>query len=548
MQLRDYQQAAVEKVFDEWREHSSTLVVCPTGTGKTQIFCDVIRRVQPGRTLVLAHRSELITQAVNRLWSFDIEASIEMADQYANESEWERAPVVVSTIQTQCAGRRGRGRMTAFDPYDFQLVVCDEAHHYVAPSFKRVVDYYRQNSSLKVLGVTATPDRADEYALGQVFESVAYDYEILDAINDGWLVSVEQQMVNIEGLDFSHVRTTAGDLNGADLAAVMEAEKNLHGIASSAIEIIGNRRTLCFTVTVRQAERLSEIFNRHRPEMANWICAQTPKDERFRIFNDFSSGRTQVLVNVGIATEGYDNPGVEVVVQARPTKSRCLYAQMIGRALRPLTGCVDHWEEAEDRKIAIGESAKPAALILDFVGNSGKHKLMTTADILGGKVSDEAIERVIEEAKKSGRPVDMARELEEAEARLRREAEERRQRETARRANVTAKARFSVHTVNPFNILHLAPVRERGWDQGKTLSERQREFLLKQAIDPTGMSYAEGKQLIDQMIGRWKNNLATIKQVALLQKHGYADAHTYSFEKASRLINELANNGWKRVA
>src|SRR4029079_14035202 len=125
----------------------------------------------------------------------------------------------------------------------------------------------------------------------------------------------------------------------------------------ASIDIIGSgKRTLVFTVTVKQAEMLSEIFNRHRPGMSDWVCGKTPKDQRHKIFQDFSNGRTQVLVNVGVATEGYDNPAVEVIVQARPTKSRCLYAQIIGRSLRPLAGVVDGPENAEQRKLAIAAS------------------------------------------------------------------------------------------------------------------------------------------------------------------------------------------------
>src|SRR5205823_2117669 len=146
-----------------------------------------------------------------------------------------------------------------------------------------------------VLGVTATPDRADEEALGQIFESVAYDYEILDAINDGWLVPVMQQMVKITGLDFSHIRTTAGDLNGADLARVMEDEKNLQGMVGASIEIIGGKRTIMFTSSVRHAEMCCNILNRHHQGMAKWICGTTPKDERRQTLKDFENGKVQVV-------------------------------------------------------------------------------------------------------------------------------------------------------------------------------------------------------------------------------------------------------------
>lgn len=543
--LRPYQSEAVNAVFREWEDKTSTLIVCPTGTGKTEIFCEIIRRMQPKRTIVLAHRGELITQAVKRLWKFGIEADVEMADKWADENYWSRAPVVVSTVQTQIAGNGGSGRMRRFDPNDFGLVVCDEAHHYTAKSFRKVVDHYRQNENIKILGVTATPDRADEAALGQVFDSVALDYEILDAIHDGWLVPVEQQMVNIQGLDFSKVRTTAGDLNGADLAAVMEAEKNLHGIASSSIDIIGQRKTLVFTVTVKQAERLAEIFNRHRPGMADWVCGTTPKDQRHKILKAFSDGEIQVLVNVGVLTEGYDEPAVEIIVQARPTKSRCLYAQIIGRSLRPLPGTVDGLETVEQRKASIAASPKPAALVLDFVGNSGKHKLMTTADILGGKVSQQAIEKAVAKAKKAKAPVRMDEELDHAEQDVRAEIEEHKAKEAKRRAHVVAQAEFKLRSVDPFDVFDLKPTKSRGWDAGKSLSEAQRAVLLRAGVNIVGMPYSQQKQLLVAIFERRNNKMATLKQCQLLRKRG-VDTSTMTFEQATNKLNEIAQKeGWK---
>lgn len=545
--LRDYQSEAVRAVFHEWEDRQSTLVVSPTGTGKTQVFCDIISKMQPKRAMVLAHREELITQAVKRLWKdFGIVADVEMADRQADEGYYNRAPVVVSTIQTQIAGNGGYGRMKLFKPEDFGLVVCDEAHHYTSPSFRRVLDYYKQNPNVKIVGVTATPDRADEEALGQVFESVAYDYEILDAIRDGWLVPVDQKMVNIEGLDFSGIRTTAGDLNGADLAAVMEAEKTLHGIASASVDIIGDgKRTLVFTVTVKQAEMLSQIFNRHRPGMSDWICGRTPKDQRHKIFKDFSNGTTQVLVNVGVATEGYDNPGVEVIVQARPTKSRCLYAQIIGRSLRPLPGLVDGLVTDDERKASIANSIKPSALVLDFVGNAGRHKLMTTADILGGKVSDEAIELAIAKAKKNGKVVRMDEALDEAERDLRAEIKERQRREAARRAHLVAKAQFSTKAIDPFDVLQIKPARERGWDSGKVVSEKMANIIRRMGVDPHSIPYSQAKQLVVEQIRRWENKLCTVKQASCLNKHGY-DTKNMTFTEASQLMDALAKNNWRR--
>ncbi len=540
MNLRPYQLAASDAIFKEWQDNDSTLVVMPTGGGKTILFADVIRRVFPKRALVVAHREELIFQARDKIQRVTgLSADVEMGEYRAEGGLFGQASVVVSTIQTQCSGGDGGGRMSKFDPQRFGVLIIDEAHHATSPSYRRVIDYYRTNPALKVLGVTATPDRADEEALGQVFQSVAFDYEVLDAIHDGWLVPIEQQMVHVEGLDYSSVRTTAGDLNGGDLAAVMEAEKNLQQMASASLEIIGSRRALVFTSSVKAAEMTAEIFNRHRAEMAAWVCGKTDRDERRKVLADFAAGKIQVVCNCGVLTEGFDDPGVEVVIMGRPTKSRSLYSQMVGRSTRPLPGVVDGPETADERKAAIAASAKPSCLVVDFVGNAGKHKLVTSADILGGKVSEEALELAMERTLKAGGPVKMAEALDEAEAELQ---EQKRLAEAARRARLVATARFTTQTVDPFDVLHLDPVKARGWDNVKQLTEKQRSLLAKQGINPDNLSFAQGKQLISEIFRRWDGKLCSFKQAKVLRKYGYDT--DVSFKVASAMIDALAKNRW----
>ena len=536
MKMRDYQRDALVAVKREWENADSTLVVMPTGTGKTILFASVIKSRFPDRALVLAHREELIFQAADKVHKVTgFECAVEMANYRVDMDAglFGGPQVVVSTIQTQCSGADGSGRMTRFDPGMFGLLIVDEAHHATAATYRRVIDYYRQNPSLKVLGVTATPDRADEEALGQVYDTVAYDYEILNAIDDGWLVPVQQQLVEVSGLDFSAVRTTAGDLNGADLARVMEEERNLHEIAGPTIEISGDRRALVFAASVAHAERLCDILNRHRPGCAGWVCGKTDKDERRKTLAAFSSGKLQYVVNVGVLTEGFDDPGVEVVVMGRPTKSRSLYAQMVGRATRPLPGLVDGVEHAEQRREAIARSAKPACLVVDFVGNSGRHKLMTSADILGGNVSDEAVERAVLKAKQAGSPVDMAKALEDEEKEIQIE----RAREAARRAKLKARASWAVKDVSPFDVFQLSPVKPRGWDRAKKLSAKQRAVLEKVGIDPDTVDYTGGRQLLNEVFRRWDSGLCTYKQARVLRKHGYTGNETR--EEASRILDGI---------
>ena len=549
MKLRDYQNNAVDSIFKEWEDKRSTLVVMPTGCGKTICIGGVLRRAFPKRALVLAHREELIFQAKDKIEQMTgWHVGIEMGDLRADVPEsglFGGPQVVVSTIQTQTAGGDGMGRMSRFLPSMFGVVVIDEGHHGTADSYRRVLDYYSQNPDLKILGVTATPDRADEEALGQVFESVAYDYEILDAIHDGWLVPVDQRFVVVQGLDFSAVRTTAGDLNGEDLAEVMEEEKNLHGVVGPTLEIIGNRRTLVFAASVAQAERMAEVFNRHRPDCAAWICGKTPKDNRRAVLRDFSEGKLQVVCNVGVLTEGFDNPGIEVIVMARPTKSRSLYAQMSGRAIRPLDEIaheLNDMEDAEARRTMIKASRKPRCEIIDYVGNSGKHKLITTADILGGKVSEKAIDLAVRKAKENGEPVRMDEALDAAETEV--QAEEKA--EAMRRARLTARAKWEAQNIDPFDTFQIQPARDRGWDKNRKLSEKQMAMLAKQGIDASKMPFSQGKQLINELFRRWDSNLCSFKQAKLLRKYDLPVNVTRTV--ASALIDAVKTAGWRRPA
>lgn len=549
MKLRGYQSEAVEAVMAAFEEVATALLVLPTGTGKTIIFAHVAERMRScGRVMILAHREELIWQAAHKVHAVTgAQADIEMAEMCARDGLFDQANVVVSSIQTQNSGRNG-SRKEKFNPSEFGLLIVDEAHHSCAASYKRAIAHYRQNAALKVLGVTATPDRHDEEALGQVFERVAYDYELPDAIRDGWLVPIEQRSVHVDGLDYSSIRTTAGDLNGADLARVMEYEDNLHRIAHPTFELAGGRKTLVFAASLAHAERLCEIFNRHAPDCARWVHGGTPKEERRAMLRDYAAKRFRFLVNVGVATEGFDDPGIEVVAIARPTKSRALYSQMVGRGTRPLPHLVEDVEEAEERRLTIAMSGKPELTVLDFVGNSGKHKLVTTADILGGNYSDEVIEKAkkeVEEAGKNGIQLDMSETLADAEKTLR-EMEERQER--ARRAALRAKASYRTTSVDPFDVLHVQPWKERGWDKGKPVSEKMKSLLARNGIEAANLSFIQARQLTQELFRRWEGKLCTFRQAKLLSKRGY-DTANLTMKDATALIDGIAaREGWKSTA
>jgi len=206
---------------------------------------------------------------------------------------------------------------------------------------------------------------------------------------------------------------------------------------------------------------------------------------------------------------------------------------------------VDGPDTADARKAAIAASAKPSCLVVDFVGNAGKHKLVTSADVLGGKVSEEAMELAVARVKKAGGPMRMAEALDEAEAELH-QREQARLAEVARRARLVATARFTTQSVDPFDVLHLEPVKARGWDNVKSLTEKQRSLLAKQGINPNNVTFAQGKQLIGEILRRWDGDLCSFKQAKVLKKYGYPT--DVGFSEASRIIDALAKNGWHRPA
>lgn len=551
MQLRNYQKEANASILDCFKRVNSVLLVLATGLGKTICFSHIAKEFIPkGRVMLLAHREELITQGAEKMRTItNVEADIEMADQFALDNYF-KSDIVVSTIQTQTS--RG-GRMNRFNPDEFSLLIIDEGHHATADTYKRVIEYYRQNENLKVLGVTATPDRTDREALGQIFEESAYEYDIADGVGDSWLVPIKQRSIFVKSMDFSECRTTAGDLNGKDLAKIMEFEETLHEIAGPTIELTGDRKTLIFAASVAHADRLSEILNRHKPNSAKYVCGKTPKEDRRKMFKDYKYGRFQYLVNVGVATEGFDEPNIEVIVMARPTKSRCLYTQMAGRGTRPIERIAYDLNDcggAATRKEMILRSGKPFVEIIDFVGNCGKHKLMTTADVLGGKYSDTpaignsetVVERATKNAQEKGTAVDMQTELKVAEKQLR---EERLAREAAaKRQNVLANVKYGEVIVDPFATFDIVPWEPKPQDRRKQPTKAQLDYLQNNGVNSDDLNFRQASQIIGECKKKQDTMKCSSKQAKLLTRYGY-NPKKFTKKQASGIIGKLANNGWK---
>jgi superfamily II DNA or RNA helicase len=546
MKLRPYQKDAVAAVVNEFRKVNSTLIVMATGLGKTVVFTHLLDLATKGRVLVVAHREELVDQAAKKIKIITGEyPAIEMADRASNETAFGKSKVVVASVQTLISGMGGKGRMTKFEPTDFSLVIFDEAHHVEASSWQKVLSWFKGNKDLRILGCTATPNRHDKKALGRTFESVAYNFDLSQAVPQGWCVPVKQNVIEIEDLDYDVIRTTAGDLNAKDLAKVMEKENHLHAIAGPALKIGKDKKTLIFAASVMCAERLTEIINRHE-DCARFVTGKTPKVERREIIEGFAKGEFSILVNVGVLLEGYDEPGVEVIIMAAPTKSVSKWIQMVGRGTRPLPGVVDDPnlnDSPDERRDAIAQSQKPHLEIIDLAGNSTRHCLIQSFDILGGRYPDDVIERAKKNAINKGL-VDPEEELQRAQEEIEEEEEQERLDEAAHRARLKATVKFNSRSVDPFTALDLGPPRDPGKLE-KEPTVKMLEMLAKNGVDGSDMGFGDARKLILQIIDRRKRGLCSLKQAMLLKKFDY-DAKNLTRDDASAIIDALASNGWKK--
>jgi superfamily II DNA or RNA helicase len=438
--MRPYQQEADAAVIEAFREYRSVLVEMATGLGKT-IILSHIAKAWPGRVLIIAHRDELIRQAVSKLRTvLGEEPGIEMGSERLTDS-LERLPrVIVSSVQTMCRP----GRHMRFPSRLLRLV-----NHRRGPPCSGQVLWRRHGSLPRGQGPRSDGDcqagRPGGDGAGIRDRGLHLRHRGCHC-NDGWLVPIHQQCVEVEGLDFSQVRDVAGDFNEGELSAILTQETPLHRMASPIVELAGSRSTLVFCCSVAHAQLLAEVIDRYRFRSAAWLSGETPIEQRRETIERFKRGELQFLLNCQLFLEGFDCPNTSLVVMGRPTKSLGLYTQVLGRGTRPLPGTVDGIETAAARRLSIAQSAKPNMVVLDFAGNAGRHKIITATDILGGKFTAPARQYAREAAEESDTPRPVQELLEEGElvSAYRLERDERLRR-------IRAQAQYQVNIVSPFD-------------------------------------------------------------------------------------------------
>lgn len=507
--LRPYQREAANCTMAKFRaQDRATLVVMPTGTGKTIVFAECAKRARAkGRVLVLAHREELLTQNADKIRrATGLSCEIEAGDRRVDVASL--PDVVVASVPTLAR----KARRERFAPDAFVLVIVDEAHHVAAASYRGILDYF---TSAKVLGVTATPERLDKRGLGAVFDSVAYVYEIRDAIEQGWLVPIKQRRVTVEGLKLDTVRTKKnGDFDDEALAEQFLAEQALHSVAAPLAELAGSRPTIVFTPTVAVAGALAAVLGRYvGSQRVRAIDGNAKTDARSAVVRGFHAGEFQFLVNCALFTEGFDAPHTACVAVARPTQSRALYAQMVGRGTR-----------------LHAESEKDHLLVIDFTDNSTKHKLVTVADILDGN-RDEAVRERVAALLDANPEAGVLEALDAASAQIAAE----------RRARMLCETRYQTQNIDPFMVLG-ADSRAGRWG-GIDPTDKQAHRLRQNGIDPDGLDRGQASSLITEIIERFARGLCTYKQAKVLARYGLNP--DVSFDDAQRAIDAIQANGWK---
>lgn len=514
-ELRPYQQQARDRIHAEWDAgHTRTLLVLPTGTGKTIVFASVAAdQVRAGdRVLILAHRGELLEQAADKLQrSTGLVSAVEKAESTCLDS-WFR--VVVGSVQTL----QRTARLERFPQDYFGTIIIDEAHHAITDGYRRILDYF---SGAKVLGVTATPDRGDMRNLGEVFDSLAFEYKLTDAIKEGYLCKIMAQTIPLQ-LDITSVTMSGGDYAVGDLGTALDPY--LEQIAAEMARRCKSRKTVVFLPLIKTSQKFRDLLNAHGFRAAE-VNGQSA--DRKEVLADFDAGKYNVLCNSMLLTEGWDCPSVDCVVVLRPTKVRSLYSQMVGRGTRLSPGKTD-------------------LLLLDFLWMTDKHELCRPADLV---CEDRAVARQMTETlAESGCPED----IEQAAAQASEDVVA--QREEALAKQLAEQRRKKAKLVDPLQYEMSIQAEDLsgyvptfGWEAGPP-SEQQTAALEKLGILPDAVESAgKAALLLDRLNKRLDEGLTTPKQIRCLEKYGFQHVGTWGFEAARHMIDRIAAQGWRGV-
>ncbi len=513
MKLRKYQQEAHDAILREWDDgRDKTLLVLPTGTGKTIVFSKVIESMvrRGDRALVLAHRGELLDQAADKIkQSTGLGCSVEKAEETSLD-KWFR--ITVGSVQTMMREKR----LNQFPNDHFGTIVVDEAHHAISDSYQKVLNYF---DSAKVLGVTATPDRGDMKNLGSYFESLAYEYSLPKAIKEGFLCPIKALTIPLQ-LDLTGVSQQAGDFKASDVGNAIDPY--LEAIANEMTQVAKDRKTVVFLPLIATSQRFCQILNNYGFRAAE---VNGESKDRTEVLEGFENGKYNVLCNSMLLTEGWDCPPLDCIVVLRPTKIRSLYAQMVGRGTRLHPG-------------------KDHLLLLDFLWHTENHELCHPAHLIAS--GQEVAHKMTEKIEKAGIPVDLEEVEKEAEADVLAEREaslvEKLTEMRQRKRKLVDPLQFEM-SIQAEDLVDYVPA--FGWEVGP-VTEKQSRALEKFGIFPDEIDSAgKAGKILDRLSKRFEAGLSTPKQIRFLEGRGFRNVGTWQKDEASKMIGRIANNGWR---
>lgn len=516
MELRPYQQQAKDAIFSEWENGiKKTLLVLPTGCGKTIVFAKVAEECVKGgsRVLILAHRGELLDQAADKIGkSTGLGCATEKAEQTCLGS-WFR--IVVGSVQSMMREKR----LNQFPNDYFNTIIIDEAHHCISDSYQKVLRHF---PDAEVLGVTATPDRGDMQNLGTVFESLAYEYTLPKAIKEGYLSPIKAVTIPLK-IDMSAVGVQAGDFKSGDIATALDPY--LESIAEEMEKYCSNKKTVVFLPLVKTSQKFRDILNNHGFKAAE---VNGDSKDRAEILEAFDKDQYNVLCNSMLLTEGWDCPSVDCIVVLRPTKVRSLYCQMVGRGTR-----------------LSPETNKDHLLLLDFLWHTERHELCHPASLICE--SAEVAQKMTENMEKdAGYVID----IEEAEKTASEDVVA--QREEALAKQLSEMKRRKKRLVDPLQFEMSIQAEDLsgyvpafGWEMAPP-SDGQKKTLEKLGILPDAIENAgKASKILDRLDKRRREGLTTPKQIRFLESRGFQHVGTWQFETAKNMIDRIAGNGWR---
>ena len=514
MELRPYQQEAKDAIFEQWDNGvKKTLLVLPTGCGKTVVFAKVTEDCvrQGNRVLILAHRGELLDQAADKLMkTTGLGCALEKAENTCLGS-WFR--VVVGSVQTLMRQKR----LDQFPEDFFDTIIIDEAHHCISDSYQKVLKHF---PDAQILGVTATPDRGDMQNLGQFFESLAYEYTLPKAIKEGYLTPIKALTIPLK-IDMSSVSVQAGDFKVSDIGTALDPY--LEGIAEEMKKYCSDKKTVVFLPLVKTSQKFRDLLNEHGFQTAE---VNGNSHDRAEILADFEEGKYNVLCNSMLLTEGWDCPSVDCIVVLRPTKVRSLYCQMVGRGTRLFPG-------------------KDHLLLLDFLWHTERHELCHPASLICS--NEEVAQKMTENLEEAaGCPID----IEEAEQKASEDVVA--QREESLVKQLAEMKRRKKKLVDPLQFEMSIQAEDLsgyvpafGWEMGPP-SDKQKSTLEKLGILPDQIENAgKAAKLLDRLDKRRNEGLTTPKQIRFLEGRGFQHVGTWQFDTARKLIDRIAANGWR---